>query len=322
MGDTKATAKTTQQPTVASSTPSIDPNGKLGSLLNGGALTGLNITLPTTGTTSSTPKAAKNGIYKSVQSSNNIPADSTLKDYVNNVFQKYYGRDASQTELQDWLPQLKSQYVGPNGTTKTNIEYTYKNGQLTSTKYLTKDNTDPKIWLEDKLQSKLASGDVTVNKLNIPEGPAGKYFVALKGLAAQNGIMLSDAAAKDYATKITAGTVDANTAYNTIRESAANAFPSLGEKIKQGIDLKTLADPYIQSMSNILEIPDTGIDLFDPKIRSALAYTTPDGKVGTKSIYDFEKELRQDPRWQYTNNARQQAASVATTVLKDFGFMG
>jgi hypothetical protein len=75
-------------------------------------------------------------------------------------------------------------------------------------------------------------------------------------------------------------------------------------------------------MSNILEVPSTGIDLFDPKIRSALSYTLPDGKVGTKSIYDFEKDLRQDPRWQYTNNAREQASSIATTVLKDFGFMG
>jgi hypothetical protein len=75
-------------------------------------------------------------------------------------------------------------------------------------------------------------------------------------------------------------------------------------------------------MSAILEIPDNGIDLFDPKIRGALSYTLPDGKVGAKSIYDFEKELRKDPRWQYTNNARNDAASVASTVLKDFGFMG
>ena len=75
-------------------------------------------------------------------------------------------------------------------------------------------------------------------------------------------------------------------------------------------------------MSNILEVPDTSIDLFDSKIRNAMAFTLPDGKVGTKSIYEFEKELRRDPRWQYTNKAREQAADVATTVLRDFGFMG
>ena len=317
MTDPKATPK----PTVAASaTPTIDPKGSLGTLLSGGALGGINIT-PTPVETS-TKEPLKNGIYTRTEVSNNIPADSTLAEYVNNVFQKYYGRDASETELQDWLPQLKSQYVGDKGKTQTNVEYTYKNGELVSTKYLTKDNADPKIWLTDKIQTKLALGDVTVNALNIPEGPAGQYFVEVKNFAANNGIMLSDDAAKSYAQGIAAGKISEDTAISTIRESASNAFPSLGEKIKAGVNVKTLADPYIQSMSNILEVPSTAIDLFDPKIRGALSYTLPDGKVGTKSIYDFEKELRQDPRWQFTNNAREKASSIATTVLKDFGFMG
>jgi hypothetical protein len=75
-------------------------------------------------------------------------------------------------------------------------------------------------------------------------------------------------------------------------------------------------------MSNILEIPYTGIDLFDPKIRSALSYTQADGKVGTKSIYEFEKELRKDVRWQYTNNAKKEVADTTLRVLQDFGFQG
>ena len=278
-------------------------------------------TIPTT-TTGSTKKAPKSGVYTATQTSSVIPNDNAIVSTINNVFQQYYGRDANQTEIQDWLPQLKSQYTDKAGRPQTTVKYTYKNGQLVNTETLTAQGEDPKTWLDDKIKARVQRGLVDVNSLNIPEGPAGKYFVAVKQLAANNGINLSDSAARSYATDIVSGTIDENTAYNTIRESAANAFPSLGEKIKQGINLKTLADPYIQSMSNILEIPDTAIDLFDPKIRSAMAFTTPDGKVGTKSIYDFEKELRQDPRWQYTNNARQQAASVATTVLKDFGFMG
>jgi len=272
------------------------------------------------GATPKTPK--KNGVYTATQTSSVIPDDNAIVDNIDAIFQQYYGRDATQTEIQDWLPQLKNQYVNKAGKPQTTVKYTYKNGQLVDTKTLTAQGEDPKAWLDNKIQARVAKGLVDINTLNIPEGPAGQYFVAVKKLAANNGINLSDQAATDYAVKIQSGLVDANTAYNTIRESAANAFPALAEKIKAGIDVKTLADPYIQSMSNILEIPDTGIDLFDPKIRSAMAFTLPDGKVGTKSIYDFEKELRQDPRWQYTNNARSQASSVATTVLKDFGFMG
>jgi hypothetical protein len=267
-------------------------------------------------------KPKKSGIYTSTQISSNIPPASTLADYINTIFQKYKGRDANLAELTTWLPELTKQYKSEKGKSKSTIKYTYKNGELLKTEYLTANAEDPKLWIEDKVKQDVLFGKKEVNSLAIPEGPSGKYFVALKNFAADNGLLLSDSAATSYANSIVTGTIDENTAFNTLRESAAEAFPALADKIKAGINLKTLADPYIQSMSSILEIPDSGIDLFDPKVRGALAYTLPDGKVGTRSIYDFEKELRKDPRWQYTNNARNEAASVATTVLKDFGFMG
>jgi hypothetical protein len=267
-------------------------------------------------------KPPKSGVFTRTYVSNNIPAKLTLKDTVNKVFQKYYGRDALQTELDTWIPTLESKYKSKSGASKSTVKETYKNGNLVDTQYLTADNANPADFLEEQIKGQLASGIQEINELSIPEGPSGKYFVALKNLAADNGLMLSDAAATSYSNKIVSGLIDENTAFNNIRESAANAFPALADKIKAGIDVKTLADPYIQSMSNILEVPDTAIDLFDPKIRNAMAFTLPDGKVGTKSIYDFEKELRRDPRWQYTNKAREQAADVATTVLRDFGFMG
>jgi hypothetical protein len=274
------------------------------------------------GRTGTAKKPPKSGVFTRNYTSNNIPADSTLKDTINKVFQKYYGRDASQTELTTYVPQLQARYKSKSGASKSVVKETYKNGVLTDTQYLTADNEDPSIFLENTIKAQLAAGIQELNELDIPEGPSGKYFVEIKNLAFNNGIKLADDDATTYANKIVAGQLDENTVYNTIRESAASAFPSLADKIKAGIDLKTLASPYIQSMSDILEIPNTAIDLFDPQIRSAMAFTLPDGKVGTKSIYNFERELRKDDRWQYTNKAREQAASVATTVLRDFGFMG
>ena len=272
--------------------------------------------------TTDAKKPPKSGTFTRTQISNNVPTESSIKAIINKSYQKYYGRDARESELLSLIPELESKYKSKSGASKSTVKETYKNGALISTEYLTADNEDPAIFLDDKIKNQLATGIQQTNILAIPEGPSGKYYVALKNLAADNGVMLSDTAALSYSNKIVAGTIDENTAFNTIRESAANAFPSLADKIKAGIDVKNLADPYIQSMSNILEVPDTAIDLFDPKIRNAMAFTLPDGKIGTKSIYDFEKELRQDPRWQYTNKAREQAASVATTVLRDFGFMG
>ena len=268
-------------------------------------------------------KKVKTGVYKSVQVSSQAPTDQSIRQTVNKVFKAYYGRDARADELAIWAPQLKAKFTGKNGKSKTNITYTYdKSGNLISTEYLTADGIDPAVWLDEQIKANVAKGTVGINKAGIPEGPSGQYFVAIKNLARNNGINLSDAAAADYANKINAGVLDENTVMNTLRESAASAFPQFADKIKAGIDLKTLADPYIQSMSRILEIPDSAIDVFDPKVRGALSYTMPDGKVGTKSIYDFEKELRQDTRWQYTNNAREEVSNSVVKVLKDFGFMG
>ena len=302
---------TTPQPSGA------QPKSALAELAAGLGIDFSKMPVPGSGT-----KPKKSGTYVRTQISAQAPTDQAIRQTINKVFKAYYGRDARADELATWAPQLKAKYVGKNGKSKTTIKETYKDGNLVSTEYLTADSIDPGVWLDEQIKANVGKGIVGINKAGIPEGPSGQYFVAIKNLARNNGINLSDSAAADYANKINAGIVDENTVMNTLRESAASAFPQFADKIKAGIDLKTLADPYIQSMSRILEIPDSAIDVFDPKVRGALSYTMPDGKVGTKSIYDFEKELRQDTRWQYTNNAREDVSNSVVKVLKDFGFMG
>jgi hypothetical protein len=268
------------------------------------------------------PKPKKSGTYVSTQVSSRIPDDLALKGKINDVFNKFYGRDADETELSAWLPELRKQYTSKDGKSKTTVKQTFKNGQLINTEYLTAEGQDPTVWAEDKIKAQVLSGNQPVNELNIPDGPAGEYFVKLKNFAGNNGIRLSDEAAATYANQIVGQAVSEDTIYSTLRESAATAFPSLADKIKNGINLKTLADPYIQSMSDILEVPSSSVDLFDPHIRSALSYTMKDGAVGTKSIYDFERELRKDPRWQYTEKARKEVAGATMQVLRDFGLQG
>jgi len=267
-------------------------------------------------------KPKKSGTYVSTQTSARVPDDLALAGKINTVFKKFYDRDADQTELDALLPELRKQYTSKSGKSKTTVKQIFKDGQLVSTDYLTAEGVDPADWVETKLKEQVLSGNQPVNDLNIPEGPAGDYFVKLKNFAGNNGIRLSDDAATAYANQIVGQAISEDTVFSTIRESAATAFPSLGEKIKNGINLKTLADPYIQSMSDILEVPASSVDLFDPHIRSALSYTMKDGAVGTKSIYDFERELRKDSRWQYTEKARKEVAGATMQVLRDFGLQG
>ena len=113
--------------------------------------------------TSAAKKPPKSGVFTRNYTSNNIPADSTLKDTINKVFQKYYGRDASQTELTTYVPQLQNRYKSKSGASKSIVKETYKNGVLTDTQYLTADNEDPSIFLENTIKAQLAAG---VQELN------------------------------------------------------------------------------------------------------------------------------------------------------------
>jgi hypothetical protein len=276
-------------------------------------------------------EAPKSGIFTQTQTSRKMPDDLAIVDNINAVFQQLRKRDATQEELAIWLPALRSKYKSKDGTSKTTVKYTYRNGQLINTDYFTADNQDPKVWLEDQIKTKLLSDAESTVQVGIPEGPIGKNFVQVKNFAARNGIMMSDDAAGDYATKIVTGKLDEDTVFNAIRESAASAFPKFSDKIKAGIDLKTLADPFIQSMSSILEIPYTSIDLFDPTIRNALSapaggyskVTATPGMGGVSrgeyTLYDFEKDLRGDARWQFTKNAKKTVADSALRILQDFG---
>ena len=102
-----------------------------------------------------------------------------------------------------------------------------------------------------------------------------------------------------------------------IRQVASIGQPdSIKKMIAEGTDLATVYAPYKSAMAGALEIPIDSIKLDDPTLRQAIG---PDKEM---SIYDFQKALRQDQRWQYTDQARSEASDVATKVLKDFGFMG
>lgn len=107
--------------------------------------------------------------------------------------------------------------------------------------------------------------------------------------------------------------------YN-LRSIAGEAFPAFKDRILAGENIDQIAAPYIRSMTSILEIPDSAIDLSNPssEIRKALIG---DGKT-FKPLWQFEQELFKDARWQFTSNARDTVDRVSTDILQRFGMMG
>lgn len=150
-------------------------------------------------------------------------------------------------------------------------------------------------------------------------GQAGNNLQILKETAAANGLDLErdfGLSIQDWLRKIDQGE-SIETYKRLIRSTAANGLPdNIKKTMEQGVDLSTIYSPYRNIMASILEINPESITLNDPTLRSAIG---PDKEM---SLYEYQRALRKDPRWQYTNNAREQVADATLEVLRDFGFQG
>lgn len=164
------------------------------------------------------------------------------------------------------------------------------------------------------------------NFINYTPGEGGKYsgkagtvIADLAATAMANGLDLN----KTFGNKLQGWLTDINKGEpidnikQQIREVAKIGMPDNVKKlIDNGMDLETIYSPYKSTMASVLELSPDAIQLSDPTLRAAI---TGQGEV---PLYDFERALRKDDRWQYTNQARGEVSNATQRILQDFGFMG
>ena len=137
----------------------------------------------------------------------------------------------------------------------------------------------------------------------------------LMSVARANGITLSQNQIDSYNNDIRNGK-DINVIKNDIRATAGLGRPdNIKKLLAEGTDLETVYAPYKRTMATLLELDPNSIDLNDTALQSAIT----DKEL---PIYEFRRMLKKDPRWQYTNNAREEVSSKVLRVLQDFGFQG
>ena len=151
------------------------------------------------------------------------------------------------------------------------------------------------------------------------KGKAGEQLADLQKVAAANGLDLQ----KAFGTQLPTWFASINkgesieTYKKMIRDVANIGMPqNIATLLDNGIDLDAVYSPYKNVMASVLEINPESITLNDPVLRSAI--------TGEKElpIYEFQRQLRKDSRWQYTNQAKEEVSDVALKVLRDFGFQG
>lgn len=153
-------------------------------------------------------------------------------------------------------------------------------------------------------------------------GYAGQVQLALREYAADMGIPLSPTFVNQATANIVAGTDSLNAQRAAIATQAAAAFPAFADLINKGVTVGQIAMPYATSLSQILEQNPNSVDLFNPLLRQALQHKDPTtGAPAVKQVYDYETDLRKNPLWLKTNNARESMMGAGRTILSHMGLV-
>jgi hypothetical protein len=153
-------------------------------------------------------------------------------------------------------------------------------------------------------------------------GQAGNVAESLRLTAVNNGLNYNDDFYQSAARSVAMGMSTVDDWSRDIRENAASLWPVFGQQIRAGVDARQMASPYIQAMAQEFEINPQEITLSDPYIRSALGGFSNDGQPQATNLWEFQKKLRQDPRWMNTAKAQNEVTSVTGKVMQMFGLMG
>jgi hypothetical protein len=176
-------------------------------------------------------------------------------------------------------------------------------------------------WDDQQLQA------VIGNTAHIASGPDG----ALLGDAAQlknhmmdvagsYGVHANDGTINWWLYGIQSGKNSLDGWESSMRQQAKMYYPQFSTQIDAGQTVKDIASPWVQTMAKTLEISDSTITLDDPNIKKALTQRNADGSATAQPLWQFERQLKDDARYDKTTQARTDAYSTLAKVGRDFGF--
>lgn len=151
-------------------------------------------------------------------------------------------------------------------------------------------------------------------------GAAAAADQEIAAFAEQMGLKLSTSTRHTWSAQIAVGKENLDTVKAHLQDQAASRYPQFANQFKAGQTLAQIAEPYRQSMAEVLEWSPNNIGMQNRLLQRGLSSRDKDGNPQAMQIWQFEDELRKDPRWRKTDNAKEKADALARKVLQDWGF--
>jgi hypothetical protein len=149
-------------------------------------------------------------------------------------------------------------------------------------------------------------------------GAAGNVEDEIRSFAKRMGVEVDNQFVLEKAQAAVQSGNSTQAAEDFIRARAKERYAAFANELDTST-VEELSYNYRSSMANLLEVGIDEVSLDDTLIRQAMSIG--DGQGGKKNLFQFEQELRQDPRWARTKNAKESSNTIVNDVLSTFGLI-
>ena len=171
-------------------------------------------------------------------------------------------------------------------------------------------------WNDNQLQSHLAE---TAQLHFNGGGQIGTTIDNIKLNAMRYGVNVDDNYLKQIQFSLLDPTDGRDERYyiNEMKNQAVDMYKPFADQIKNGRTLYEVTNNYRTKMSGLLETDASNISWKD------LMGKVVDPATGNARVEsEFIKQIKQDPLWQTTKNAKETYSNMALDLMKQFGFVG
>jgi hypothetical protein len=244
--------------------------------------------------------AGTSGTGSSVKTSGQlqITGPKNARSTFDALARKYTGGKGIDKEFEDAYAKLvKAQTAAPIKYGTQKIKGKYYTVQIT-------DGVQAEDFFEQYLFNKTNFGSDEIG------GAIGEGLSTIKELSRQYDMSLTTAERGQFAKGLLDGSVTANDIKKTLAERAKSKYKVLADRINENVSVFDLASDYISAKANTLEVDADSLTVAD--VSEAFS--------GDKlmNMSEFITAQKKDPRYQYTGQARNDAASFATNLAAVF----
>jgi hypothetical protein len=145
--------------------------------------------------------------------------------------------------------------------------------------------------------------------VNLSAGDRTNYTQRLMGLTDKNGVRVRSSI---------------DDIKSEIRKNTATKYSVYADQINAGVSLWDLTSNYRQKAADLLEVDPDSIKWDDPLFKDGKVFQSVDpnsGKVVARPLWEADKMIKADSRWQYTKNAADSYDKMTYGILQKFGMV-